>query len=110
FWLKEFHPGWRFRDVDGKKMKSLIQMLQESMAKTKPEYNDDDIVDLFRLFCQKMPEFYRTKKLSILESNYDSIVEEIKSKKNYGNTSRINKAQQSKSFIDQLYSQTNRDS
>lgn len=81
FWLKEFHKDWKFTAVDGKKIDLLIKHLQRSLGTTKKEYSEDDVLNLFKVFCTKLPAFYKNKNLSILESHYDTIIEEIKNGK-----------------------------
>lgn len=90
YWLKVFHPDWSFGATDGKKIKSLIKKLQKSLSATKQDYTDQDVLDLFKAFCTKLPEFYKSQTLSVLDSKYDSIVDEIKK----GNGKSINTSNQ----------------
>lgn len=81
-WLKEYREGWKFTAIDGKKMKSMIGNIERSLKNHGSVITEDSCVDLFRQFLNKLPDFYKTKSLSILESNYDSIIEEIKNGNN----------------------------
>lgn len=82
FWLKEFHVDWSFSATDGKKINSIINKLKKSLSVTRPNFTEEDVLNLFKTFCLNLPEFYKTKDLSILESKYDTIIEEIKQNKN----------------------------
>lgn len=90
-WLKEFKIGWKFTATDGKKMKSMIQNIQRSLKSHRQEFTDNDCVDLFRYFLSKLPDFYKNQNLSVLETKYDTIIEEIKSQKNGNGYSKYNK-------------------
>lgn len=82
YWLKDFHPDWNFSVTDGKKINELIKKLKRSLSSKRTEYTDDDVLNLFMAFCKKLPEFYKSQNLSVLEAKYDTIIEEIKIQKN----------------------------
>lgn len=82
FWLKEFHVGWSFNSTDGKKVNSIINKLEKTLLSNGNEVNDESILNLFKAFCLKLPDFYKNETLSTLDSKYDSIIERIKQNNN----------------------------
>lgn len=85
-WLKEFKIGWKFTATDGKKMKSMIKNVERSLKQHREDFTEEDCVNLFRHFLQKLPDFYKNQSLSVLETKYDSIIQEIKNGKQQLNT------------------------
>lgn len=81
FWLNEFHSGWNFKAVHGKKMKSILEDLRRRLKSSGKDCEDSDVLDAFKKFCLNLPPFYQDKDLSILESKMNEIIEEIKKKK-----------------------------
>lgn len=82
FWLKEFHPGWSFNSTDGKKIDLIIKKINKTLSINNQVCSEDKILYFFKIFCLNLPAFYKTKNLSVLESNYDTIIDEIKYQKN----------------------------
>jgi hypothetical protein len=77
FWLKEFHPDWTFGGVQGKALKSLIKKI-EKLRKNE----NDSIVELFKIICWKLPDWYKDKDLPIIDSKFNEIIEQIKTQNN----------------------------
>jgi len=75
FWLKEFKPSWTFGGQHGKALKSIIKKLTSIF----PESN---IVDVFKLMCLKLPEWYKDKDLPVIDSKLNEILEQIKNTQN----------------------------
>ena len=87
YWLEEFHPGWHFDGAKGKALKSLIAKIKKlltdrNLKAEKPDPTDHDVVELFKAFCQNLPEYYKTKDLLFINSKYNEIIEELKITKN----------------------------
>jgi response regulator RpfG family c-di-GMP phosphodiesterase len=78
FWLKEFKPDYCFKAVDGLKMKSIIKQIKHKLTHAGNEPTEENILNSFKLVCLKLPEWYKTKDLSIIDSKFNQIVEEIK--------------------------------
>lgn len=98
FWLKEFHPGWGFSKVDGKKINEIIKKIKKTLSDSNYPETDENVVNLFKAFCLKMPEFYKSETLSVLDSKYYSITQKIKEEKNgkQQNSNYVNKPSVSK--------------
>lgn len=94
-WLKETHPGWQFKAQDGKALKGIIESMRaywkkkrEATLKETPivgltvmdhvEPSDQQLIDFFRHFCKSLPQFYKLQTLSVLNSKFDPIIDEIK--------------------------------
>lgn len=75
FWLKEFHEGWTFGGQQGKAMKSILKKLHQLNALESP-------VNLFKVICFRLPEWYKDKDLPIIDSKFNEIVEQIKNNNN----------------------------
>ena len=75
FWLKEFHVGWSFGGQQGKALKSILKKIK-SLKSTDSDFN------VFKLICLKLPEWYKEKDLSIIDSKFNEIIEEIKTTAN----------------------------
>jgi DNA-binding MarR family transcriptional regulator len=79
FWLKEFHPGWGFKAVDGKSLKGIIaNMTRYFKNKNEFDPNEEQLLNFFRHFCVSLPDFYKNQTLTVLNSKFDSIIDEIK--------------------------------
>lgn len=83
-WLKEVHPGWAFKAIDGAALKNIISRMQAWIAN--PTNHIPVVIDqnyfenFFRHFCRRLPDFYRNQTLNVLASKFDSIIEEIKTR------------------------------
>jgi hypothetical protein len=81
-WLKEVHPGWGFRAIDGASINIIISKMQAWIANPNnviPVVIDKNYFEnFFRHFCKKLPEFYKNQTLNVLAHKFDSIIEEIK--------------------------------
>lgn len=85
-WLKEIHPGWSFTGAEGKAMKGIISQIQGYISRSQngADVTDDQVVESFKAMCHKLPAFYMTKKLTVINSNLDGIIEQIKSENGKG--------------------------
>ncbi len=82
-WLKEIHPGWGFKAVDGKALNGIIaQMRAYSLRKNDREPSDQQVVDFFRHLTTHLPAFYKNQTLSVINSKFDPIVDEIRTGRN----------------------------
>ena len=75
FWLKDFHIGWTFGGVQGKAINSIIKKL-------KKVFPENDVVEIFKMMCLKLPEWYKDKDLSVIDSKLNEILSEIKNNQN----------------------------
>ena len=80
-WLKEIHPGWTFGAVHGNKMKSIIKKIRYTVSLKGLEGTDEQITASFKLFCQRLPDFFKDKDLQVLDSKYNEIVYAIQTGK-----------------------------
>lgn len=80
FWLKEFKIGWTFSATHGKSLKALLGKLKKLI----PEPSTENILDAFKVFCHKLPDWYKDKDLQVLNSKFNEIVTQIKN--NHGTT------------------------
>lgn len=81
FWLKDFHAGWTFSGAQGKAVKSIIKKLQSV-------FPDNDVVEIFKMMCLKLPEWFKDKDLLVIDSKLNEILEQIKNNQN-GNKKNI---------------------
>lgn len=90
-WFTETHPSWQFSKVDGAKMKSIINKIENIFDQNVMEKTDDSIVDFFRLMCNNLSDFYKDKELKVIEGSFNTVVEQLKNtgngqqKQNTGN-------------------------
>lgn len=82
FWLQEFHKGWTFNGQQGKALKSIILKIKKVLKDGNKEINKNSIFESFKFICLKLPEWYKTKDLQVLDSKFNEIVQEIKNPKN----------------------------
>jgi hypothetical protein len=82
YWLKVYHPDWTFGATHGKKIKSLITKFKKILVAGNFEDNDTNVLELFKSMCQNMPEYYRDKDLSVIDSKFNEITTEIIKTKN----------------------------
>jgi hypothetical protein len=98
FWLKDFHPDFTFKAIHGAKLKSIIKQLQTLMKLRGTSVTDESTADTFKTFCAKLPKFYQNKDLSILDSKFNEIIQEIK---NVSQTKSItNSKEEAKRILD----------
>lgn len=66
----------------GSDLKQVLTKLRGTYAKSNGrEPTEAQLYDSFRYLIENLPEWYKTKTLSIINSNYDGIVNEIKNEK-----------------------------
>lgn len=78
FWLKEFHIGWDFGAMQGKSLKSIIVKIKKRLKEYNKPITDKTIFDTFVFICENLPEFYIDKDLNVINSSFNTIVEQIK--------------------------------
>ncbi len=78
FWLKDFHTDFTFNATSGKKMKSIIKQFQVLLKNNGKEVSVNTLFESFKIMCQKLPEWYRNKDLSVIDSKFNEIIQEIK--------------------------------
>lgn len=98
FWLMEFHQGWTFTGQHGKALKSIILKIKKVLKDGNKEINKDSIFESFKFICLKLPDWYKTKDLQILDSKFNEIIQEIKTPNN-GKQSDTNNRKQSVSDL-----------
>lgn len=76
-----------FTAKDGSKIKSLINKLKLFAKKNNVEPTDAELLKYWEIIIQKMPDFYKGKDLSVVDSKINEIVNEIKNKQ-HGNSSK----------------------
>jgi len=80
-WLKQIHPGWHFGGQHGKAIKSIIGKIRKVLAEgnnIKPtEVMVIPTVAFFRVMCEKLPEWFKTKDLSVIDQKFNEIITQI---------------------------------
>jgi hypothetical protein len=76
-WLKKIHPGWTFNAVHGRKIKSIITKLKQVSKNLGFDHDDKSISELFVSMMTRLPDFYKNKDLSIIDSKFNEIITEI---------------------------------
>lgn len=101
YWLKEFHPGWSFGGQQGKALKSIISKLYDFLKFHDNEITSDVLYRTFKAMLSKLPEYYKNKDLSVLDSKFNEIITEIIEQKNGNTTKKSNNPwdQHAKSFF-----------
>ena len=92
--FEQFAPLYVWESKDNEQLTALLQKI----CITKPTLqNEQELAEAFHNFIQKLPEYWRTKKFTIpnLNFNYNEIVSEIRAK----NQSTQTKKQIGKQFI-----------
>lgn len=89
FWLKEFHPDFSFGGQQGKALKSIIIKISKVLENNGTNSEKITIAETFKLICNKLPEWYKTKDLPIIDSKFNEIITEIKQQKNGKQQSNI---------------------
>jgi hypothetical protein len=82
FWLKEFRPGWTFNAVTGKALKSIIKKMKKVLTDQGKNTDDETVLNSFKHFCVKLPDWYIEKDLPVLDSKFNEIIAAIKNKQN----------------------------
>lgn len=99
-WLKQIHPGWAFGGQQGKAMKSLIVKIRGS-CRAKGMIGDSlQVIEFFTIMCKNLPDWFKDKDLSIIDSKYNEIITQIE---NGGKTKE--RTTGDAGWIDKLYSQ-----
>ncbi len=92
-WFEDTHPDFVFSPIDGKKINSIINKIRELLKKKKRVDTDDEILSFFKLVCQNLPEYYQPKDLKIIDSDFNTIVAEIKKQQDGNKQPKINHKQ-----------------
>jgi len=95
FWLTKFHPNWRFNGSEGKALNELIAQMDKYFIKGHDRSpTAQETFNFFEHFCLKLPNFYKTKNLKILNQNFDGIIAEIRAGRKDGSQSPKESTQQ----------------
>lgn len=81
-WLTKIHPGWDFDGSEGKHLKSILEKFRKLLKISKPGFSDENLFNAFEHLCKELPEWYQDKRLAIINSNFNTIIDQIKSKRN----------------------------
>lgn len=86
FWLKEYHKDWvGFNAGEGKAMNDLIVKMEKYYHNFNERISTtEDTINFFKHLCMKLPEFYKSKNLKIINQHFDGIIEEIRTKRKPG--------------------------
>lgn len=82
FWLTEVHPDWTFGAVQGINLKYIIDKLRILILKKRDTCNDDDILQLFKVMCIGLPDYFKNKDIQVINSKFNEIVTELQERKN----------------------------
>jgi hypothetical protein len=80
-WLKTYRPGWTFGGAQGKALKSILIKIKGVFKNAGWEGNEDQIVNTFKELIEKLPEWYKTKDLMVIDSKFNEIITEIQNGK-----------------------------
>ncbi len=81
YWYEDFRQSqWTFRAVHGKALKGIIKQIENLIAKNPPKEGQDPltVVQMFQLILSKLPDFFKSKDLPIIDSKFNEIIEQIK--------------------------------
>lgn len=90
-WFEIVHDDWTFQKIDGTKVNSIIKKLNALFVKHNREVTDNSVFDFFKLMCDNLPEYYKDKSLRIIDSDFYTIIEQLKKPKNGQQTTVNNK-------------------
>lgn len=89
-WLNEIHIGWTFGAMQGKCITSIGEKIKKIQKAAGLSTDDPDVERIFRIMCQKLPEWYKDKDLQVINAKFNEIITEIKNQKN-GNKQQFDK-------------------
>lgn len=78
----EIHPDFIFSAPDGKKVNSIIDKTMALFKKKGRAQDFDSVAEFFRHLCQSLPTYYADKQLRIIDSDFNTIIEQIKNQHN----------------------------
>lgn len=81
-WLIDTHPGWTFTAQNGKEIKSIGDKFKKILIAQNKAPTDQTISDAFKYMCINLPDWYKDKELSKINSGFNEIIEQIKNIKN----------------------------
>lgn len=81
YWLKDFHPGWHFGAVQGNHIKQIINKIKKSITADGRDVSDELIFNTFKAILQNMDEWFKDKDLQVINSKYNEIIEQIRSRR-----------------------------
>jgi len=85
-WLKVVHPGWTFGAMTGTKVKSIIRKLETMLGQNNVDASPENVVGYFQLVCANLPNWYKDKDLSVIDSHFNTIIQNIQNTINGTNT------------------------
>lgn len=81
YWLEGVHPDWTFGGQQGKALKSIIAKINKLLPDTMSN-SEAEIFETFKFICKNLPEWFVNKDLPVIDSKFNEIISDIKSKKN----------------------------
>lgn len=81
-WYNSWGGDYVFTAKDGAKIKSLITKITVLIKRSNISPNADEIVGFWREVVQNMPDFYKGKDLSVVDSKLNEIISQIKKQNN----------------------------
>jgi DNA replication protein DnaD len=85
FWLKEFHPDFKFTGKEGKALKEIIAEIQRRMALKNKEVTQESTLEGFEFLCLNLPTWFKNKDLSTINSKINEVLEQIINANNTNN-------------------------
>lgn len=82
FWLKEYHPGWKYGGAQGKAMKSILAFFEKLLKDQGKETSTENVANTFKAMCANLPDWYKDKDLMVINSKINEIIQQIKNQKN----------------------------
>jgi len=77
YWLKEFHPDFKFTGREGKSLKEIIAEIERRIKLKGNEPTVENILEGFKILCLKLPSWYKNKDLSTINSKINEVLEQI---------------------------------
>ena len=80
----EYHPDFNFDASEGSALKSLVKKIIKSVKEKTPEADmtPEVLKTSFSVLLQCLPDWYKSQNLKVINSKYDTLISEIKNKKN----------------------------
>ena len=82
YWYNELHPTWFFELKDTAKVKSIIKKFKALLASTPSGNDEEQVFKAFTIMCQRLPEWFKDKDLSTIDSKFNEVIEQIKNTNN----------------------------
>lgn len=79
YWLENVHPDFTFTATHARQLKSIISKIKVVVKKKGNPITETTAIDTFVKICSSLPEWYKNKDLSIIDSKFNELLEEIRS-------------------------------